>query len=66
MEAVQLAKGGDDAMVDYIFEIPLTVAKSLVGFKHDEICAHLIGGRFDVMARAAPKASPLSRLFGRK
>jgi hypothetical protein len=53
-------------MVDYIFEIPLTVAKSLVGFKHDEICAHLIGGRFDVMARAAPKASPLSRLFGRK
>jgi hypothetical protein len=53
MEAVQLARGGDDAMVDYIFEIPLTVAKSLVGFKHDEICAHLIGGRFEVMSRTA-------------
>jgi hypothetical protein len=66
MEASQLAKGGDKAEVDYIFEIPLEVAKSLVGFKHDEICPHIIGGRFEVMARAVPKANPLSRLFGRK
>jgi hypothetical protein len=66
MEASQLAKGGDNAEVDYIFEIPLGVAKSLVGFKHDEICVHLIGGRFEVMSRAPPKANPLSRLFGRK
>jgi hypothetical protein len=41
MEDLQLAEGGDDADVDYIFEIPLKVAKELVGFKHDEDCAHL-------------------------
>jgi hypothetical protein len=53
MEELQLAEGGDDAGVDYIFEIPLRVAQSLVGFKHDEDCAHLIGGRFTVMSRVA-------------
>jgi hypothetical protein len=67
MEALQLAEGGDAAGVDYLSEIPLGVAKSLVGFKHDEICSHLIGGRFEVMSRAvAPARSVLSQLFGRK
>jgi hypothetical protein len=61
--ALQLAEGGDAAEVDYISEIPLDVAKSLVGFKHDEICPHLIGGRFEVMARAASTPGVLSRLF---
>jgi hypothetical protein len=50
---------------DYIFEIPLKVAQTLVGLKHDESCPHLIGGRFEVMSRIAPKSNPLSRLFGR-
>jgi hypothetical protein len=66
MEAVQLAKGGDNAGVDYIFEIPLAVAKSLVGFRHDEICPHIIGGRFEVMSRAARASNTLAQLFGRK
>jgi hypothetical protein len=67
MEALQLAEGGDAAGVDYLSEIPLGVAKSLVGFKHDEICTHLIGGRFEVMSRAvASTRSVLSQLFGRK
>jgi hypothetical protein len=66
MGAQQLAEGGDDAMVDYIFEIPLTVAKSLVGFRHDEICPHIIGGRFEVMSRAARASNTLAQLFGRK
>jgi hypothetical protein len=35
--AQQAAEGGADAGVDYYFEIPLAVAKSLVGFKHDEL-----------------------------
>jgi hypothetical protein len=65
MEDLQLAEGGDEAGVDYLFEIPLEVAKSLVGFKHDEICTHLIGKHFDVMSRIAPKSNPLSRLLGR-
>jgi hypothetical protein len=63
MEALQLAEGGDKAGVDYLFEIPLEVAKSLVGFKHDEICAHLTGGRFEAMARAAATPGVFSRFF---
>jgi hypothetical protein len=53
MEDLQLAEGGDDAGVDYIFEIPLKIAQTLVGFKHDESCPHLIGGHFEVMSRIA-------------
>jgi hypothetical protein len=64
--AVPEESGGDDAGVDYLFEIPLRVAKSLVGFKHDEMCPHLIGGRFAVMASVASTPGVLSRIFGRK
>src|SRR6185437_6139789 len=46
MEQEQRDAGGDDADVDYIFEIPLRVARDLVGFKHDEDWPHLIGGQF--------------------
>lgn len=35
MENAQRAEGGDDADVDYIFDIPLKVAETLVGFKRD-------------------------------
>ena len=67
MEALQLAEGGDNAGVDYISEIPLDVAKSVVGFKHDEICPYIICGCFAVMSSVAvPTQSVLSRLFGRK
>jgi len=65
MEDIQLAEGGDEADVDYIFEIPLKVAQSLVGFKHDEDCRHLIGGVFEIISHATPKAGILSRLLNR-
>ena len=65
MEDIQHAEGGDDAGVDYIFEIPLKVAQSLVGFKHDEDPVHLVGGEFAVMSRVMPKTSILTRLFKR-
>jgi len=32
----QKESGGEESDIDYIFEIPLQVAKSIVGFKHDE------------------------------
>ena len=64
MEELQTAAGGEDADVDYIFEIPLTVARTLVGFKHDETCPHLIGGHFEVLSRVAPRSGILARLFG--
>ena len=53
MEMAQRAEGGDDADVDYIFEIPLKVAQSLVGFKHDEDWPHMSEDQFTVLARPA-------------
>ena len=35
--ARQAAAGGDDLGVDYIAGIPLDLARSIVGFQHDEI-----------------------------
>lgn len=52
MEHAQIAAGGDNANVDYIFEIPLRTAQALVGFKHDEICRHVIGQKYTVLARS--------------
>jgi hypothetical protein len=63
MEKAQLAAGGDEAGVDYIFDIPLKLAQSLVGFKHDEACTHLLDKGFSVMSRTAPAAGLLRRLF---
>ena len=36
-------EGGADADVDVIFDVPLSMAKSLVGFKHDEVPDCLLG-----------------------
>jgi hypothetical protein len=54
MEQSQLAAGGNEAEVDYIFEIPLKVAQSIVGFKHDEDCAHLLDKKFSVVSETMP------------
>ena len=64
MEEAQRTAGGDQADVDYLFEIPLQVAKSLVGFKHDEDCPHLAEKPFVVLSRPAAKKGFLSRLMG--
>lgn len=58
MEEAQRAEGGDDAGVDYIFDIPLKVAQTLVGFKHDQS-----EEQFTVLSRSAPKRGFLGRLF---
>ena len=64
MENAQRAEGGDDADVDYIFEIPLKVAQTLVGFKHDENYESVVEDGFMVLSNGASKKSFLSRLFG--
>ena len=66
MEAEQEKQGGTAADVDYIFEIPLLVAKALTGFKHDEACPHVINDEFKIMTREGSKGGFLSRLFGKK
>jgi hypothetical protein len=65
MAAAQRAEGGDDAEVDYIFEIPLKVAETLVGFKHDENYESVVEGRFLVLSNGSEKKGFLSRLFGK-
>ena len=65
MEAAQLAEGGEDAEVDYIFDIPLKVSQSLAGFKHDEECPHLSGDGFTILSHPGSKKGWLGRLFGR-
>ena len=65
LEEAQRVDGGDDADVDHIFEIPLKVAQSLVGFKHDEDCPHLGEEEFVVLSRTARRKGLLSSLFGK-
>lgn len=65
MEEAQEAEGGEDAEVDYIFEIPLRVAQEIAGFKHDEVCDCIANGGFEVLERGAPQRGRLSRFFGR-
>ena len=65
MEHAHRADGEDTADVDYFFEIPLKVAQSMVGFKHDEDCPHMTEGHFAVLSRPAPKKGLLGQLFGR-
>lgn len=66
MEAEQEKEGGVEADVDYLFEIPLLVAKSMTGFKHDEVCPRIINDEFRIMRREAQKGGFLARLFGKK
>lgn len=65
MEQLQAAEGGDEAGVDYIFEIPLKVAQALVGFKHDEECPHLVDKHYVVLSRFVPPKGFLHRLMGK-
>jgi hypothetical protein len=45
----QDAEGGEKAGVDWIFEIPLELAKSIVGFKHDEETPGVEDGSFEIL-----------------
>jgi hypothetical protein len=63
LEEEQRAEGGDAAEVDCIFEIPLKVAQSIVGFKHDENCPHLTDGRFAVLTKSGSKKGLFGKLF---
>ena len=65
MENVQRAEGGDDADVDYIFEIPLKVAQTVVGFKHDENYEPVVEGNFMVLSGGKSEKGFLSRFFGK-
>lgn len=65
MEDVQRAEGDDDADVDYIFEIPLKVSQTVVGFKHDENYESVVEGSFMVLSGGKREKRFLSHLFGK-
>jgi hypothetical protein len=65
MEKEQIAAGGDDADVDYIADIPLSLAEALVGFKHDGDDTHVINGRYIVLFRTKSAWGFIGRLFGK-
>lgn len=67
LKAEQDADGGKDAEVDYIFDVPPQLARSICGFKHGEDPPE--GVVFEVLKRGAPRpgaAKPgfFARLFG--
>ena len=70
LERKQTEDGGMDAEVDHLFDIPLAVARHIVGFKHDEESPYILDGVFHVLARGSAIANPsllkrgfIARLF---
>lgn len=52
----QEADGGEKADVDHYFEIPLSAAKDITGFKHDEDIPGVNHERFEVLRKASSSA----------
>jgi hypothetical protein len=44
----QKSEGGEEAGVDYVFELALHLAKQLVGFKHDEEASEIADGSYEI------------------
>ncbi|MFL5298287.1 MAG: hypothetical protein ACJ798_18060 [Phenylobacterium sp.] len=64
----QAAEGGEDANVDLVSDVPLDLAESICGFKHDGEWPE--GLSFTTLYRARPSRGPsgggfFARLFGR-
>ena len=68
--AQQDAEGETDAEVDHLFEIPVVLAQTFVGYKHDEVNPALEAqGGFEALESDAPttaQPSLLGRLFKRR
>jgi hypothetical protein len=52
-EAKLVAAGGSESEVDYYFDVPILLAKSVAGFRHDEDVE--VGLRFEVLRSADAK-----------
>ena len=66
--AEQQTAGGDDAGVDYRFDIPVELAMSFSGYRHDADTKGLAADSFEVLESTPPahtKKSFLRRLFGK-
>jgi hypothetical protein len=67
--AQQQAEGGVKTEVDYLFEIPVVLAQSFVGFKHDAASPAFEAQGFEILESTqkapATQKSWLGRLFSR-
>jgi hypothetical protein len=63
LQAAQSAEGGPAAEVDHLFDVPLKVAQSIVGFKHDEDGPYVTSPAFVVLTGGRRKGL-FGRLFG--
>jgi hypothetical protein len=57
----QEAEGGEEAGVDYYFEIPLTAAQTIMGFKHDEDVPGVNPEEFELLSDTASPPAAKSR-----
>jgi hypothetical protein len=67
--ATQEAEGGARAEVDYLFDIPVVLAQSIVGYKHDDVSSPFGAGGFEVLEPESTTRSSrswLGRLVGRR
>ena len=62
----QAESGGKQSMVDYIFEVPVELAESVTGYRHDKVLQGLTGKVFETLARtdATPKRSWFRKILG--
>ena len=68
LSAEQRAAGGEDSDTDYFFDIPVELAMSFSGYRHDAETRGVTTDAFEVLesARSAPtKKSFFQRLFGK-
>ncbi|HET7457103.1 MAG TPA: hypothetical protein VFJ74_05550 [Gemmatimonadaceae bacterium] len=66
--AQQHADGGSEADVDHLFDIPVALVQTFVGYKHDEVSPAFESRGFEVLESAHPepaKRSWLGRLMSR-
>jgi hypothetical protein len=66
LRSKQEAAGGKKAGVDYIFDVPVELARSVTGYRHDQNIPGLQGIKFEVLVRnqPGPKQPWFKKLFG--
>lgn len=55
MKASQDAEGGDDADVDYIFDVPVVLAAAICGYRHDRVA--LVSGEEPQFTELVPMSA---------
>ena len=67
LRAEQQEAGGRRADVDHIFDVPVELAQTLTGYRHDAVIPGAVAEPFEVLVETSSTEKPslLKRLFGR-